>query len=104
MGSNMIVCGFHRSQFQEAASAGTPIRDKARGDAVPVVVPIRRLLCERCGAEFTCGSASSVSDSWCWCQDLPKLEVRQAEGDCLCPECLQREIRHQQPGRNPCKS
>ncbi|WP_374251879.1 cysteine-rich CWC family protein [Xanthobacter sp.] len=71
---------------------------------MPVVVPIRRLLCERCGAEFTCGSASSGSDSWCWCQDLPKLEVRQAEGDCLCPECLQREIRHQQPGRPPCKS
>ncbi|MBS7541268.1 cysteine-rich CWC family protein [Ancylobacter lacus] len=79
-------------------------RRYARGDAVPVVLPTRRLRCERCGADFMCGSVSSDSRSFCWCQDLPKLEVKQAEGDCLCPECLQCEIRHQQPGRNTPRS
>ncbi|WP_393997340.1 cysteine-rich CWC family protein [Xanthobacter cornucopiae] len=67
---------------------------------MPVVTPTRQLRCERCGAEFTCGSGRPDTGARCWCQDLPKLEVRQAENDCLCPECLRREIGRPRTGQN----
>lgn len=46
--------------------------------------------CERCGAGFSCGSGGK---NGCWCMDLPAvLSVTMANGDCLCPACLQATI------------
>lgn len=51
-------------------------------------LPLRSLVCERCGAAFKCGSADA--DGSCWCMDeayrLPLPDA--AAGDCLCPACL----------------
>jgi hypothetical protein len=51
-------------------------------------LPLRRIACARCGAEFDCGSGGS--DGTCWCMDeahrmaMPSA----AREDCLCPACL----------------
>ncbi|TLX44111.1 hypothetical protein FBQ73_06275 [Xanthobacter autotrophicus] len=66
-------------------------------------MPARRLRCERCGAEFTCGSAASAPAPRCWCQDLPPLKVKLPEGDCLCPDCLRHEIQRHEIQRHESK-
>ena len=40
--------------------------------------------CERCGAEFHCGSQDQQP---CWCSKFPGVEPV-AGMSCLCPECL----------------
>jgi hypothetical protein len=51
-------------------------------------LPLRSLVCERCGTAFACGSAGA--DGSCWCMEenyrLPVPDA--AAGDCLCPACL----------------
>lgn len=71
------------------------LRPHTRGDAVPVAIQIRQIVCGRCGTKFSCGSGSSELGPGCWCQDLPPLDVRQPESDCLCRDCLSREIDRQ---------
>ena len=54
-------------------------------------LPLRSLVCGRCGTAFNCGSAGA--DGSCWCMDesyrLPMPDT--AAGDCLCPACLQQK-------------
>jgi hypothetical protein len=45
-------------------------------------------ICAKCGASFGCGAKDEKP---CWCADLPKVMPLE-EGDCLCPECLKKEI------------
>jgi Cysteine-rich CWC len=51
-------------------------------------LPLRRLTCSGCGAEFECGTGGR--DGGCWCMDrenrLPMPTANSA--DCLCPACL----------------
>ncbi|UTH74524.1 cysteine-rich CWC family protein [Chromobacterium sp. IIBBL 290-4] len=52
-------------------------------------LPVRRKTCAACGLEFTCGAGGETGG--CWCMDLPhELPVLEADGDCLCPSCLQK--------------
>ncbi len=48
-------------------------------------------VCRGCGAEFGCGRAGGAER--CWCADLPQvMPVPDPDADCLCPECLRKEI------------
>jgi hypothetical protein len=51
-------------------------------------LPLRRLVCARCGTSFECGSGGS--EGACWCMDesyrLPMPEA--GASDCFCPACL----------------
>jgi hypothetical protein len=47
--------------------------------------------CAKCGEEFGCGLQQN--DGACWCADLPKIvPLTGPNQDCLCPECLKREV------------
>jgi len=51
-------------------------------------LPLRRLTCSGCGAEFECGTGGR--DGGCWCMDRESRLPMPAQdaGDCLCPACL----------------
>jgi len=49
-------------------------------------LPLRALVCERCGVAFECGTAGA--DGSCWCMDESYRLPMPASGDCLCPACL----------------
>ncbi|MGA2289185.1 cysteine-rich CWC family protein [Bradyrhizobium sp.] len=46
----------------------------------------RRLICSRCGTEFTCGRSGQ-----CWCAEETALLPTPVKGDdCLCRDCLRK--------------
>lgn len=48
-------------------------------------------ICEACGRAFVCDIAAGKS--LCWCFHLPAvMPVKDADGDCLCEECLKKRI------------
>lgn len=48
-------------------------------------LPVRSLVCERCGTAFSCDLAGD-----CWCKaETVRLPMPTA-GDCLCPACLRK--------------
>jgi hypothetical protein len=48
--------------------------------------PSRRVVCSRCGAEFTCALAGP-----CWCVEEDVRLAMPLDGeDCLCRECLRK--------------
>ncbi len=50
---------------------------------------VQRKVCGKCLQPFGCNAESGR----CWCDDLPPLGRNSAEwDDCLCPECLKKEI------------
>ena len=49
--------------------------------------PIRKT-CGRCGVSFGCGSHAGG----CWCETLPNIVEPGPQSECLCPDCLAREI------------
>lgn len=50
--------------------------------------PVRIKTCPQCGDAFSCAAGN------CWCEKFPPLPPA-AGRDCLCPECLAREIERQ---------
>ncbi|MGL4995040.1 MAG: cysteine-rich CWC family protein [Deefgea sp.] len=62
--------------------------------SAPSALPIKQKRCQRCGAEFSCGTGGRAGG--CWCMDNPiRLPLpRAGEGDCYCPRCLD-QIRQQ---------
>ncbi|MGR8922031.1 MAG: cysteine-rich CWC family protein [Gammaproteobacteria bacterium] len=46
--------------------------------------------CRDCGRSFGCGR----DDPSCWCSELPPLPAAALDpnGDCLCPDCLERAV------------
>ena len=46
--------------------------------------------CQRCGTTFTCDIARG--EKRCWCFDLPNVLPVDPKKDCLCPDCLKKEI------------
>ncbi|AXK40391.1 DUF1289 domain-containing protein [Crenobacter cavernae] len=55
--------------------------------------------CERCDAEFACGSGGR--DGRCWCNELPQVLPLAADGgDCLCPNCLADHLRREYEKRD----
>ncbi len=54
----------------------------------PTALSITQKVCQRCGAEFSCGTGGR--DGACWCMDQPiRLPLPKAgEGGCYCPRCL----------------
>jgi len=62
---------------------------------------VREGLCPGCGTKVGCGAAPGKTH--CWCADFPRiLPVPDPGTDCLCPECLRREIlRRQQDAGTP---
>ncbi len=53
--------------------------------------------CGRCGKTFDCFARTGG----CWCEKLPPLSKAVAGHDCLCPQCLEKEIQAQQAARKP---
>ncbi|MBK7663430.1 MAG: cysteine-rich CWC family protein [Sterolibacteriaceae bacterium] len=53
--------------------------------------------CAKCGAGFVCGMQAGLAA--CWCAQLPPVAppLGSAVG-CLCPNCLEAEIRRIQAG------
>jgi hypothetical protein len=54
--------------------------------------------CPGCGARFVCGIEQDVCP--CWCAALPAVAPVPdpcAEARCLCPSCLERQLRSRQP-------
>ena len=47
--------------------------------------------CGRCGKTFECHSHSGG----CWCEKLPPLPKLSSGADCLCADCLKKEIENQ---------
>ena len=49
-------------------------------------------VCQRCGAEFSCGMVDDKSDAPCWCTQLPPLPSSipgtMRDASCYCPNCL----------------
>ncbi|OHX14379.1 hypothetical protein BI347_13360 [Chromobacterium sphagni] len=55
-------------------------------------MPVQAKTCPRCGNGFTCGAGGEAGG--CWCADLPRqLSPSEAASDCLCPACLQKQLR-----------
>jgi hypothetical protein len=51
--------------------------------------------CSNCQTEFGCGagSASTLNAATaCWCQSLPAIMPLGSLSDCLCPQCLAKQI------------
>ena len=46
--------------------------------------------CDNCNSAFECGAGSP--QSVCWCSTLPGIEIIEEGKDCLCPDCLKKEI------------
>lgn len=53
--------------------------------------------CPSCGVAFHCGIADT--DKPCWCMDAPKIMPLAGTTRCLCPACLDREIKRRQAER-----
>jgi hypothetical protein len=52
--------------------------------------PARRLVCSRCGTEFTCDLSGA-----CWCaEETAKLPMPAEGEDCLCRDCLRQMAAH----------
>jgi hypothetical protein len=48
---------------------------------------MQKMLCEKCGKEFTCSADRMDQD--CWCKSLQPLKPIPTEyKNCLCPDCL----------------
>jgi hypothetical protein len=62
-------------------------------------LPLRQLVCARCGGEFQCGTGGA--DGGCWCMDeaarLPMPAT--GSGDCLCPQCLRSALAQHSAGQ-----
>ena len=48
--------------------------------------------CGRCGAKFPC----HAKIGGCWCEKMPALPKSIPDCDCLCPSCLEKELKAQQ--------
>jgi hypothetical protein len=50
-------------------------------------------VCQRCGAEFSCGMVDDKSDAPCWCTQFPPMPLppldRSPAPTCYCPACLE---------------
>jgi hypothetical protein len=56
-------------------------------DATASILRGRRVVCARCGTDFSCGLSGE-----CWCASVPvrlPLPTDSTE-DCLCPSCLRK--------------
>ena len=52
----------------------------------PTLPTPRSLVCESCGAAFSCGLSAE-----CWCAaETARLPLPEGTGDCLCPACMRR--------------
>ncbi|MGC6413054.1 MAG: cysteine-rich CWC family protein [Candidatus Puniceispirillaceae bacterium] len=53
---------------------------------------MEKLICERCGTSFKCGSKRNEAGEitqMCWCAHLPNFQDGfDLAGSCLCPDCL----------------
>ncbi|MBX7199968.1 MAG: cysteine-rich CWC family protein [Rhodospirillaceae bacterium] len=47
--------------------------------------------CPTCGVAFTCGVDDRNTP--CWCMAAPKIKPRPGATACLCPACLDAEIK-----------
>lgn len=47
--------------------------------------------CDRCGSKFPCHAKTGG----CWCEKLPALPKSVPNCDCLCPSCLEKELKTQ---------
>ncbi|HVZ80064.1 MAG TPA: cysteine-rich CWC family protein [bacterium] len=47
--------------------------------------------CGRCGGKFPCHAKTGG----CWCEKLPALPKSIPDCDCLCPACLEKELKAQ---------
>jgi hypothetical protein len=58
-----------------------------------VTVPVRDIVCERCGTRFGCGTNGGAA--FCWCANEPASLTVPLPGaaDCLCPDCLRAATR-----------
>lgn len=50
--------------------------------------------CAACGATFECGMRAGRES--CWCAALPPLALIESGRGCLCPTCLNEELRRQE--------
>jgi len=48
-------------------------------------------MCPRCGDALTCGPRPGGER--CWCDARPRVALSNNFGDCLCPSCLDDEIK-----------
>ncbi|POZ61543.1 DUF1289 domain-containing protein [Chromobacterium alticapitis] len=90
--SGQVCVGCRRTLDEIAGwSSYSPVRKEAvwqRLLALPL--PVQPKVCASCGSGFTCGAGGEQGG--CWCMDLPhELPVRETDGDCLCPSCLQKK-------------
>ena len=46
----------------------------------------RKKTCPRCNSLFSCYTGN------CWCNELPQIMPLNDNEDCLCPDCLKKEI------------
>jgi uncharacterized protein len=61
---------------------------------------MKEKICPGCGTKVGCGAAPGKDH--CWCADLPRImPVPDVGTDCLCPECLRREIARRREGARP---
>ena len=51
--------------------------------------------CGRCGQKFPC----HAKIGGCWCEKLPILPKAIPDCDCLCPACLEKELKAQGAGK-----
>jgi hypothetical protein len=55
--------------------------------------PSRRVVCSRCGTEFTCALSGP-----CWCtEETARLPMPLDGEDCLCRECLRKAAAAAEP-------
>lgn len=49
--------------------------------------------CSKCGATFSCGAENN--NSTCWCDDFPHIGQIDNIHNCLCPDCLKKQMKGQ---------
>ena len=68
--------------FGALARRVLPIRSMERNN------PLVETRCARCNSPMTCNP-----DGKCWCAELPPRKTLATEGGCLCPSCLEHDLK-----------
>ncbi|WP_230623347.1 MULTISPECIES: DUF1289 domain-containing protein [Chromobacterium] len=92
--SGQVCVGCRRTLDEIAgwSSYGKEEKERVWQRLLALPVPVQAKTCARCGGGFTCGGGGEAGG--CWCADLPRrLSPSAADSDCLCPACLQRQLR-----------